>query len=41
MERAAPKCIKSALNLSRSRLIELRDDVKLRSSAIAQDAEKI
>ncbi len=41
MERAAPKCIKSALNLSRNRLIELRDDVKLRSSAIAQDAEKL
>lgn len=41
MERAAPKCIKSALNLSRNRLIELRDDVKLRSSAIAQDAEQL
>lgn len=41
MERAAPKCIRSALNLSRNRLIELCDDVKLRSSAIAQDAEKL
>lgn len=41
MERAAPRCMRSALNLSRSRLVELRDDVKLRSSAIAQDAEKL
>lgn len=41
MEHAAPRCIKSALNLSRSRLLELQDDVKLRSSAISQDAEKL
>jgi len=41
IERAAPKCIGSALNLSRSRLVELYDDVKLRSSAIAQDAKKL
>jgi hypothetical protein len=41
MERAAPKCMKSALQLSRNCLVELRDDVKLRSSAIAQDAEKL
>lgn len=41
IERAAPQCLKSALNLSRSRLWELRDEVKLRSSAICQDAEKL
>ncbi|NHC35130.1 dynamin family protein [Scytonema millei] len=41
MERAAPKCLKSALNLGRSRLVQLRDEVKLRSSAICQDAEKL
>jgi hypothetical protein len=31
----------SALNLCRNRLLELRDDVKLRSSAIAKDEEKL
>jgi GTPase SAR1 family protein len=41
MESAAPRCIKSALNLSRKRLEELRDDVQLRSSAIAKDEEKL
>ncbi|WP_434221775.1 hypothetical protein ACOKW7_21180 [Limnospira platensis CENA597] len=41
MESAAPRCIKSALNLSRQRLEELRDDVILRSSAIAKDEEKL
>lgn len=41
MESAAPRTMRSALNLSRSRLVELRDDVQLRSSAIAQDAEKL
>jgi hypothetical protein len=41
MESAAPRTFKSALNLSRSLLVELRDDVQLRSSAIAQDAEKL
>ena len=41
MESAAPRCMRSALNLGRSRLVELRDDVQLRSSAIAQDAEKL
>lgn len=41
MESAAPRCIKSALNLSRKRLEELRDDVQLRSSAIAKDKEKL
>lgn len=41
MERAAPRCLMSALKLSRSLLLELRDEVKLRSSAICQDAEKL
>jgi len=41
MESAAPRCIKSALNLSRERLKQLRDDVQLRSSAIAKDEEKL
>jgi GTPase SAR1 family protein len=41
MESAAPRCIKSALNLSRKRLEELRDDVQLRSSAIAKDEAKL
>jgi GTPase Era involved in 16S rRNA processing len=41
METAAPRCMLSALNLSRNRLLELRDDLKLRSSAIAQDEERL
>lgn len=41
IERAAPQCMNSALKLSRSRLVQLRDDVELRSRAIAQDAEKL
>ncbi|MCH8505954.1 MAG: dynamin family protein [Ectothiorhodospiraceae bacterium] len=41
METAAPRCIKSALNLSRNRLEELSDDVQLRASAIAKDGEKL
>jgi GTPase Era involved in 16S rRNA processing len=41
MEEAAPRCIMSALNIARSRLVELRDGVKLRRSAIVQDAEKL
>jgi GTPase SAR1 family protein len=41
MESAAPRCMKSALSLSRMRLAELRDDVQLRSSAIAKDEEKL
>jgi len=41
IERAAPQCMNSALKLSRNRLVELQDDVKFRSSAIAQDAEKL
>lgn len=38
---AAPRCMMSALNLSRSCLVELGDDVKLRSSAINEDEEKL
>jgi len=41
MESAAPRCIESALNLSQKHLEELRDDVQLRSSAIAKDEEKL
>ena len=40
-ENAAPRCMLSALNLSRNLLIELRDDLNLRSSAIAQDEERL
>jgi hypothetical protein len=36
MERAAPRCMKSALNIAYSRLMELHDDVQLRGSAIAK-----
>lgn len=38
---AAPRCMLSALNLSRNLLSELRDDLNLRSSAIAQDEERL
>jgi GTPase SAR1 family protein len=41
MESAAPRCLKSALKLAGHRLLELRDDIKLRGSAIAQDEEKL
>lgn len=41
MERAAPKCIKSALKLSQSRLIQLQEDVKLRSKGIAKEASEL
>lgn len=41
MGSAAPRCIKSAMNLSCQRLEELKDDVQLRSSAIAQDEAKL
>jgi hypothetical protein len=41
MESAAPRCIESALNLSQKRLEELRDDIQLRSSAIAKDEGKL
>lgn len=38
---AAPRCLNSALNLSRHRLLELKDDLNLRSKAISQDAVKL
>ena len=41
METAAPRCLLSALNLSRYRLLELKDDISLRSNAINQDVAKI
>ncbi|MBE9015824.1 dynamin family protein [Chroococcidiopsis sp. CCALA 051] len=41
MESAAPRCMKSALHLSRSRLENLKDYIGIRSRAIAQDAEKL
>lgn len=41
MERAAPRCMKSALNIAHSRLIQLHEDVQLRGSAIAKDQEKL
>lgn len=41
MERAAPRCMKSALHIAHSRLIQLHEDVQLRGSAIAKDEEKL
>ncbi len=41
METAAPRCLLSALNLSRYRLLELKDDISLRSNAINQDVVKL
>jgi GTPase Era involved in 16S rRNA processing len=41
MESAAPRCMLSALNLSRNGLVSIRDNLKLRSNAIAQDEEKL
>lgn len=41
MASAAPLCIRSALDLSRSCLEELRNYTQLRGSAIDQDAEKL
>ncbi|MEM9271334.1 MAG: dynamin family protein [Cyanobacteria bacterium P01_F01_bin.143] len=41
METAAPRCLLSALNLSRYRLLELKDDISLRSNAITQDTAKL
>lgn len=38
---AAPRCILSALNVARGRIIELQEDVQLRSQAINQDEEKL
>jgi hypothetical protein len=41
MGTAAPRCLMNALNLSRHRLLELKDDLSLRSQAISQDAVKL
>ncbi len=41
IERAAPKCMKSALNIALCRLVQLQEDVQLGSSAIAEDEEKL
>ncbi|WP_373479614.1 dynamin family protein [Geminocystis sp.] len=41
MENAAPKCLKSSLNIAYNHLISVRDEVKLRGSAIAQNEEKL
>lgn len=41
MESAAPRCMLSALNLSRNRLLGITDDLKLRNSAIAKDEQKL
>lgn len=41
MESAAPRCMRSALNLSRSRLVNVKEDLRLRSSAIAKDEKKL
>lgn len=41
MAEAAPRCMMSALNIARTRLAELRDDLQLRSSAIGEDEKKL
>ncbi len=41
MASAAPRSLISALNLSRRRLLELKDDLNLHHQAISQDAEKL
>lgn len=41
MERAAPKCMRSALNIAHSQIVQLQQDVQFRSSAIAEDEEKL
>jgi hypothetical protein len=41
MAEAAPRCIRDALNIARVRLVELRDGVKLRRSAITKDADNL
>lgn len=41
MAEAAPRCILSALKITRSRLMEVNKAVQLRSSAVNQDAKKI
>ncbi|NER24714.1 MAG: dynamin family protein [Symploca sp. SIO1C2] len=41
MESAAPRTMRSALNLCRNRLLELQDDLGLRSKAFYEQAEKL
>lgn len=41
MREAAPRCMKSTLQIANHYLLELNNDVQLRSSAIVQDEEKI
>ena len=41
MENAAPQCLTNALNLSRTNLLAIRDDLNLRYRAISQDTAKI
>lgn len=41
VERAAPKCIKMALTLSQSRLIQLQEDMELRRQGIAKEASEL
>ncbi|MGB3640838.1 MAG: dynamin family protein, partial [Rivularia sp. (in: cyanobacteria)] len=41
MKEAAPRCMKSTLQIANHYLVELNNDVQLRSSAINQDDEKI
>ncbi|MEA5593745.1 dynamin family protein [Rivularia sp. UHCC 0363] len=41
MKEAAPRCMKSTLQIANHYLVELNNDVQLRSSAINQDDEKL
>lgn len=41
MIEAAPRCIISSLNITRARLVELLEDMQIRSSAIHEDGEKL
>ena len=41
MTEAAPRCITSSLKIARGRLVELLEDMQLRSSAINEDGEKL
>lgn len=41
MAEAAPRCINSSLNVARGRLIELLEDMQIRSSAMNKDGEKL
>ncbi|HEY9867279.1 MAG TPA: dynamin family protein [Candidatus Obscuribacterales bacterium] len=41
VDRAAPRCMNSALTLIKNRLVELRDDMSLRNNAIAHDRQEL